>query len=474
MIKIWDFAAFGKKEALRDDTGVALRYDELAALQDTLSGTGPGELTMMLCENSLGALAGYAALLNGGHPMLMASASFAGDMRRQIMNTFRPGLVFAPRALRADYPHMQELYALDDYVLLRTNYADACPVHPALAQLLTTSGSTGSVKFVRQSWDNIRANARILADDLGMTDTERTITTLPLSYTYGMSVYSASLLVGGVMIVTRSGIMDEEFWDLFENEGVTAFHGVPGSYDMLRRMDIFCGDFPALRIMSQAGGRLSRELHRHFAQYARDYGKRFVVMYGQSEATAAISRLPAALSLEKIGSVGVVHPGGEIELVDADGRVIEETHVPGELVYRGENVTLGYAAGSEDLARGDERHGVLRTGDLAERDEDGFLYITGRIKRILKMAGHRISLDEIDEKIMDALNIRSVSSGTDDHLVIFVLSEADADAVRPFVRRTFGTVRNAFRVVTIDAFPTNKSGKLLYGELLERAKEYLP
>ena len=104
MNRIWDFGAFGKKEALTDDTGFTLRYDELLALQNQLAETeGAGELTMMLCENSIGALAGYAALLNSGHPMLLVSAELAEDMRRQIMNTYRPGLVFAPAALRADY-----------------------------------------------------------------------------------------------------------------------------------------------------------------------------------------------------------------------------------------------------------------------------------------------------------------------------------------------------------------------------------
>lgn len=470
MNKVWDFSAFGKETALRDDTGVTVRYDELEALQAELSGIAPGELTMMLCENSIGALSGYAALLNGGHPMLMVSAALPADMRRQIMNTYRPGLVFAPWSLRGDYPHMQELRTVDDFVLFKTSYSELYPIHPELGQLLTTSGSTGSVKFVRQSWENIRVNAQILADDLKMTGADRTITALPLNYTYGLSVLSASLLTGAAMIVTRKGVLDEEFWDLFENERVTAFHGVPNTYDMLRQMDIFCEDFPDLRLMTQAGGKLSRELHRHFAQYAHDTGKSFVVMYGQCEATACISCLPADKALEKIGSVGVVNPGGEIELVDAGGKPVEGAHAPGELVYRGKNVTFGYASRGEDLIRGDDWHGELRTGDIAERDEDGFLYITGRLKRFIKVAGHRISLDEIDEKIMNDIHVRCVSSGADDHLVIFVLSDEDKKAIQDYVKQKISVVRQSFKVVRIDAFPTNEAGKILYGALLEMAK----
>lgn len=470
MNRIWDFGAFGTDAALVDDTGVTVRYDELAALQNELSGICPGELTMMLCENSIGALAGYAALLNGGHPMLMVSAGLSEDMRRQIMNAYRPALVFAPRLLRGDYSHMKEIRAIDDYMLLRTSYSEPWPVHPALGQLITTSGSTGSVKYVRHSWDNIRVNGRVFVEIMGMTAEERTITTLPMHYTGGLSVICASLLAGATMIVTRRGVMDEEFWDLFENERVTAFHGVSKTYDMLRRLDMFCEDFPDLRIMSQGGSRLDRDLHRYVARYAGDYGKRFVVVYGQSEATAAISCLPAERAFDKPGSVGVVIPGGEVELIDAEGKPVEGPHIPGELVYRGENVALGYATRGEDLGRGDDWHGVLRTGDIAERDEDGYLYITGRIKRFIKMAGHRISLDEIDENIMNEIHIRCVSSGVDDHLVIFVLSDDDADAVRDFIRRRISVVRTGCKVVTIDDFPTNEAGKVLYGELLEMAK----
>lgn len=471
MNKIWDFGAFGTNVALVDDTGVAVRYDELAALQGELSGVAPGELTMMLCENSIGALAGYAALLNGGHPMLMVSAELPEDERRQIMNAYRPALVFAPRSQRGDCLHMRELRTIDDYVLFSTNYSEPWPVNPALGQLITTSGSTGSVKYVRQSWDNLRFNGQTLMHYMGMTAAERTITALPMNYTYGLSVICASLLAGATMIVTRRGVMDEEFWDLFENERVTAFHGVPYTYDMLHRLDLFCEDFPDLRLMTQAGGKLSLDLQRCFAQYARDYGKRFIIMYGQSEATAAISCLPAERALDKPGSVGVVIPGGAVELIDAEGKPVEGPHVPGELVYRGENVALGYATRGEDLARGDDWHGELRTGDVAERDEDGFLYITGRLKRFIKMSGHRISLDEIDEMIMNEIHIRCVSSGVDDHLVIFVLSDGDANAVRDFVRRRISVVRTGCKVVAIDAFPTNEAGKILYGELLEWAKK---
>ena len=259
--------------------------------------------------------------------------------------------------------------------------------------------------------------------------------------------------------------MDDELGDLFQTEHITAFHGVPNTYDMLLQLGIFEEDFPDLKVLSQAGGKLSEDLHRSIAQYAGEHNKQFVVMYGQCEATSCISLLPPQKALEKTGSVGVAFPGGEIELHDENGNLITEPHVPGELIYRGKNVALGYAAGGEDLIRGDDWHGELHTGDLAETDEDGFLYITGRLKRFIKISGSRISLDEIDSRIMNDLHIRSVSSGVDDNLVVFVLSDEDKDTVLKYLRQKFTAIRTALRVKKIDAFPLNESGKILYGAL---------
>ena len=473
MNMLWNFRQYGDREALIDDTGASIRYNKLEELQRKLAEIDPGQLTMMICKNSLGALSGYAALLNCGHPMLLVSTATPEDMRRQIMNTYRPRLIYAPRDLHSEYAHMQEIQLIDDYMLLRTNFAELFPVHSDLGLMLSTSGSTGSVRFVRQSWCNIRFNAQAHADYLQITDQDRTITALPMSYTYGLSIINANLWKGATLVVTSQGIMDKEFWDLFVDEHITAFHGVPGTYDMLYRLEFFSEDFPDLRLMTQAGGKLSLELQRYFAQYAKEYGKRFIIMYGQCEATAAISYLPADKALLKPGSVGIAIPGGEIELQDEKGNPVQKASVPGELIYRGKNVTLGYAVRGEDLIRGDDWHGILRTGDIAEKDEDGFLYITGRMKRIIKMAGHRISLDEMDERIFNDLHIRCVSTGEDDHPVIFVLNENDQAAVLEYVRLRISLIRSAVKVCRIDAFPTNEAGKILFGELQKMAAKQI-
>jgi len=471
---LWDFESYGDSPALIADTGFTLTYHDLASLSDDTEAAvrksfdgdgGMKPLTMFVCRNSLGAIAGYAALMNRGYPVLPFSAELSADMRRELMKVYRPGLLLLPEELRGEYPAMKEVCGIRDYVLLKTNYPELFPLHPQLGLLITTSGSTGSAKFVRQSRENLRFNAAAIAEYLQISASDKTITALPLQYTYGLSVLHANLLRGAAMVVTQSGIMDPEFWDLVEAEKVTCFHGVPNTYEMLHRIGLFEEDFPSLRTMSQAGGKLSLELQEYYGRYAEENGKRFIIMYGQSEATAAISWLPAEDTLRKPGSVGIVIPGGTVTIQDEAGRSVTGARQSGELIYRGSNVAMGYAQRGEDLQLGDEWKGELRTGDVAEYDEDGYLTITGRLKRYIKMGGHRVSLDEIDSMVMDELNVLSVSIGTDDHLTVFVTDALEKDPVSDFINRKIPAARTGFRVLVIPEFPRNEGGKILYAEL---------
>ena len=475
MGKLWDFEPFADAPALIGETGGTITYRDLVSLsgeaEQLLSREGGRGLVMFVCRNTPGGISGYVTLINLGYPVLPVSAEIPAEMRKTLMNVYRPGFLLIPGELRDAFPAMKEVCGFRDYVLLRTNFGECFPVHPQLGLLITTSGSTGSAKFVRQSWDNLRFNADAIAGYLQIGPSDRTVTCLSLQYTYGLSVLHANLLRGAAMIVTQSGVMDPEFWDLVEAESVTSFHGVPNTYDMLRRIGLFEDEFPSLRTMTQAGGKLSRELQAYYAGYAERNGKRFVIMYGQSEATAAITWLPPEDAARKPGSVGIVIPGGKISLIDAEGNPVTGTDMRGELCYQGPNVAMGYAQRGEDLSLGDELHGFLRTGDIAEIDGNSYVTITGRLKRYIKLAGHRVSLDEVDSLIMDELNIPSVSAGTDDHLTVFVTDERHREIITAFVREKIPAAHAGFRVLTVPAFPKNEAGKILYAELQAEAEK---
>ena len=176
--------------------------------------------------------------------------------------------------------------------------------------------------------------------------------------------------------------------------------------------------------------------------------------------------LPAEKSLEKYGSMGIAIPGGKFSLIDANGKEISDTETIGELVYEGENVTLGYAVCGEDLKKGDERHGRLITGDMAKFDKDGFFYIVGRKKRFLKIFGNRVNLDETERLIKAKFpEIDCACAGVDDKMEIFITNPDYKSNVSDFIAEKTGLNFVAFRVNVISQIPKNEAGKTLYKEL---------
>lgn len=187
------------------------------------------------------------------------------------------------------------------------------------------------------------------------------------------------------MLLTERTFFERGFWEFVRREQATSFGGVPYTYEILEKLRFTQMELPHLKTMTQAGGKLPLHLHQEFAEYADRNKKRFIVMYGQTEATARMGYLPAHDALERCGSMGIAIPGGRFWLQRDDGSEIEESGVTGELVYEGKNVMLGYAQNREDLSKGDECGGLLYTGDMARRDGDGYYYIEGRKKRFLKL-----------------------------------------------------------------------------------------
>lgn len=464
---MWDFDKYQSNVAIKDESGTALTYGELHKENDKLfTVINRRCLAFCLCTNSIGSIVGYTAFIQNGIAPVLLNAHLEKELLNNLLNSYFPSYLWVPSEQVCEFDNMQAVYSAYEYTLLKTAYDKEYELYPELCLMLTTSGSTGSPKFVRQSYKNVLANAQSIVQYLELDETERPITTLPMNYTYGLSIINSHLLVGGTILVTDKGLMQKEFWSFFKNEGATSFGGVPYTYEMLDRLRFYRMQLPTLRYMTQAGGKLIPELHAKFAEYAANNEKKFIVMYGQCEATARMGYLPAEKAVEKCGSMGVAIPGGQFKLIDVDGNEITDVLTTGELVYEGENVTLGYAECGDDLIKGDERGGVLQTGDMAQFDKDGYYYIVGRKKRFLKIYGNRVNLDEMDRLIKGKFDgIDCASAGVDDHMYIFVTDESIADEVREFV--IFKTKLNpaAFKTIVINEIPKNDAGKTLYKEL---------
>lgn len=463
---MWKFNEYSNRIAAIDDEGSKISYSELDQISEKFKEICQHKLVFNFCKNSIGSLAGYAGMLNARVVPVMLAHELDSQLRTDLLKTYVPEYIWAPAAMKEEFGDTEEKFRAYDYVLLRTSNKSEHELYEELALLLTTSGSTGSPKLVRQSYTNIRANTESIVEYLNLDENERPITTLPMNYTYGLSIINSHLYVGATILLTDKALMQKEFWNFLKERKATSFGGVPYTYEMLYKLRYFRMDLPSIRTMTQAGGKLTPDLHKEFAEFAAANNKKFVVMYGQTEATARMAYLPADRSIEKAGSMGIVIPGGKFNLIDVDGGIIEDSDVVGELVYEGANVTLGYAECRADLSKGDERHGRLETGDLAKRDNDGFYYIVGRKKRFLKMFGKRVNLDEIDRLIkMQFGNIECATAGVDDKMYIFITQDSILSEVKDYIAEKILLNKSAINVKMIPEIPKNDAGKTLYIEL---------
>jgi acyl-coenzyme A synthetase/AMP-(fatty) acid ligase len=254
-------------------------------------------------------------------------------------------------------------------------------------------------------------------------------------------------------------------WDFFRTQGCTSIAGVPPTYHALARTGFLNRDLPTLRTMTQAGGKLAASQVLRFHEYAEARGVRFFVMYGQTEASARISYVPWDRLPEKAGSIGISIPRGRLSVDgDADG-----PDSRGELVYSGPNVMLGYATSRECLAKGDELGGVLRTGDLGYADEEGFYYVTGRLRRFMKVFGVRMNLDELERALEEECGTSVACVGRDNQLAIVVESREPkvSEHVRKLAQQRYKLQPSLFRIEALASLPQKSSGKKDYGALEE-------
>lgn len=414
-------------------------------------GSAP-RLVLLEASSDVETVVTLLAALAGGHPVILSGPSGAAGADDS-----------------DDSPRSGLLEAWDPDVIARgpelveRRTVSAHDVHPDLALLLSTSGSTGSPKLVRLSTANLDCNTDQIVDALRITADDVAATTLPLQYCYGLSVLLSHLSVGARVLLTDLSVVDACFWDAFAQAGGTTLAGVPHSFDLLEAAGFEQRHLPRLRLVTQAGGRLAPEAVRRWATLGQERGFDFVVMYGQTEATARMATLPPHLAVAHPTCIGVAVRGGHFSLAPVDG---VDASV-GELVYEGGNVMMGYATSPSDLARGPELT-ALPTGDLARFTADGLVEIVGRRSRFAKVCGLRIDLDRVETDLADggrgfpALHGPAYAMDGGDRLLVALVGGPGADLAE--VRRTisdrYAVPRAAVVVAEVSEVPRTASGKV--------------
>ncbi|MFC7490569.1 MULTISPECIES: AMP-binding protein [unclassified Knoellia] len=430
--------SFGDASALRWMGPAGLQTMAYAALADQVDDRrvalgGAPRLVLLEAGNDVETVVTLLAALAGGHPVIVTAP---GESR--LVDAWDPDVVARGPRLEAR----------------RAGTAHA--LHPDLALLLSTSGSTGSPKLVRLSTHNLDCNAGQIVDALSLRPDDVAATTLPLQYCYGLSVLLSHLSVGASVLLTDLSVVDACFWDAFRESGGTTLAGVPYTFDLLDAVGFAAMDLPRLRLLTQAGGRMEPAAVRRWAELGKQRGFELAVMYGQTEATARMATLPTHLAASNPSSIGVAVRGGHFSLARVDGVAAGV----GELVYEGGNVMMGYASSTADLAEG-PGPSTLPTGDLARFTPDGLVEIVGRLSRLAKVCGLRIDLDRVEADLAADGHPAHVMDGGDRLLVALAGSDGSAaDDVLRDVSERYAVPRASVVVATVDEVPRTGSGKV--------------
>ncbi|MFY0255210.1 AMP-binding protein [Chitinophaga sp. 30R24] len=409
-------------------------------------------IVFIYCDNLIGSIEVLLNFLDSRFAVSLLSPQLNEQFKEELEQRYQPYYVYDPE--RAGLRGFDSYTAGNNITLFRNRLKPDVLIHEDIKLLLSTSGTTGSPKFVKLSNENLVQNAYSILDYMPITDEDVAPLNVPIIFVYGLSIFTTNCIAGGKILCTNRDVLQKAFWDDFNHYGCSTIGGVPYVYEMLHRIGFFRKDCASLRYMTQTGGLLNHALIKVIAAYTDTYNKQFFTQYGQTEAAGRMAYLHPSDLLKKATSIGFPIKNGRFEI---DGST-------GELIYYGPNVFGGYANESKDLAYFHHTN-KLYTGDIAREDEEGYYYITGRIKRIMKLYGTRINLDEVELILKNELGGQTfVCVGIEDKVLsIFHLDEQlSEEAVKNVLRDKMNLHPGSLQVKYVASIPLTPNGKVDY------------
>ena len=420
-------------------------------------------LAILVADNNIESLLGYIALLKSENTIMILDTNIQQEDFNIIIKKYAPSYIYCSKhkvkfILQKNF---DLIYNFKNYNLLKNKKSHSYKINGDLKILLSTSGSLGEPKFVKLSSNNLKINTKSIVSYLNLNSSDRTITTMPMSYSYGLSIINTHLFSGASIVLNENGIINNKFWELYKDSSPTNINGVPFFYELLIKIGLKRMGNDNLRFITQAGGKLDLETFRKISNYTNKNKINFYLMYGQTEASPRISFYKVKKDYLKFKTppIGKPIPGGKILLKDDKNNLINKKYKEGEIYFKGPNIFKGYSTSHKDLIK-TKNMKELKTGDIAYRDEKNLFYIVGRKSRFIKPYGHRLNLDFIEEKFLRK-SYKVACIGVKDLLYIFSIKKI----LR--IEKIIDLPRNSFKIIYIKNFPLNSNGKISYKDLFK-------
>ncbi|MFC1534169.1 class I adenylate-forming enzyme family protein [Thermodesulfobacteriota bacterium] len=420
-------------------------YSEINSMANQLAhwlieqGITKGDRIVLILENSLEYVVTYYGILKSGAVAVPLSTDLKPNGLNPLIAELEPEVIITnhrfERLLKAsDQSLIQNLKLIikNPKLTWRDNIIDINEIiknetlnnpninilEEDLSSIIYTSGSTGKPKGVMLSHRNIVSNTHSICQYLNLSENDIQMVVLPFFYVMGKSLLNTHFSVGGTVVINNKFAYPAAIINQMIDEKVSGFAGVPSTYAyLLHRSPLgkYRDKLDSLRYCSQAGGHMSRQIKEELRSVLPDHTQIYI-MYGATEASARLTYMEPERFYDKIESIGKPIPGVFLKVLDPEGKEVPIDQ-KGELVGSGPNIMQGYwkdKKSTDGVLNQDGYH----TGDMGYKDKEGYFYVTGRKDNLLKVGGHRVNTQEIEDTLMATrLLMEAVVLGIPDKLL---------------------------------------------------------
>jgi long-chain acyl-CoA synthetase len=463
------FNKFKKKIAIIDSVYSNLTYKQILKETDKIKKKiKKRSLVLIISENSLGSLLAYIFCIINNHVGIIVDSKTEKKNILKIFKSYQPQYTFlSKKNIFILQKVCFEKYTFFDQSLMKNKSNKKININKDLSLLLSTSGSMGSIKFVKLSKNNLKHNTDSIISYLKINKKDSAITSLPISYSYMISIINTHFEVGGSIVISKYSLIEKEFWKIFRKSKITSFNGVPYSYEILQKIGFKNIRIDTLKYLTHAGGKIENDRLKKINKFCKKNKLEFFSMYGQTEASPRISYLKPEFSEKKIGSIGKGIPGIKILLLDDSGKEILEPFVEGQIICKGKNVFMGYSKNLNDLKEPNEESYELKTGDLGYFDKDGFFYISSRLSKIAKIFGYRVDIGELESR-MNTKGYKIACLSDDKKIFIFFEKNYNKIKLINVISKITNLNIRSFELIKLKYFPRTLNNKISYNELKKK------